>query len=69
MKGVGSMASLVPMLERLEIDSETYRGRQIEQASESSPQVSGVDVVAELPEGKAEKEDHCRRNQNSMGGQ
>jgi len=60
------MASLVPMLERLEIDSETYRGRQIERAAKGGPQVSGVDVVAELPEGKAEKEDHSRRYQNSM---
>lgn len=69
MKGAGSMASLVPMLERLEIDSETYRGRQIESAAKGGPQVSRVEVTAELPEGKAEKEDHCRRDQNPMGRQ
>jgi len=69
MKGVGSIASPVPILERPQIKPKTDGNQQIEKATEDSPQVSAVEVVAELPEGKAEEEENSRRDQNLMGGQ
>lgn len=69
MKGTDPIALLVPILERLEIDSEADRNQQIEDTAEGSPQVPRVEVVTEFPEGKTEKEDYRRRDQNPMGGQ